>query len=409
MKNKNRIIVLILWTSLICCFMSGVSEGTERCETSISESGYHMEALQWGFMFASAIPVKPHVVDRSKSQYDALRAYLDCNMPDQAAEQAGCIADWHKCLCYADLSMYYVQKAEVEKIQHYLQQARDCCDELTGWQKSWQKDRVLLRIAEVQVMAGQLENAEKTEAELPADIVDMARIIRFSRLNAPEDYGKAVKQLQSMESSGSMEVKRDIAKAYIGILRQLGTKATKEHCDFLRTRVYDVSQQLPRLIEHEILRLLSRTAFSANQQETGRNVLEYAEKQVKKHNLKARYDVKSLAALAEIWHQEARHPKRCDSLLREAGDLLNKSGLKGIYRVPALISLAKGYGIQKKHDTAWDYFRQSLEAVRFQKNARPRAMALTEICVAMGRCGCSVPEDIQKEFKQFYKELGRPW
>lgn len=396
-------IVLILWAGT--AFLEAKESRNALASMDADKTG----ALEWGLKFASAIPVKPHIVDRSRSQYQILEVYLERDMSDEVAERAGCIADWHECLSYADLAVHFTRKGNDEKVQHYLKRARECRNRLTGWQTSWQRDRISLRIAKAQVMAGQLEAAEKTESELPAESKSLAKILRLSRIDGPGDVEKSVKQLQSMENSKHMEVLRDVARAYIEILRQMGPEATSEQCSSLKARVYDLGERLPHLLQHEILCSLSRAAFDVGRKEMGRRILEDAEKRLKSRQLKARFDVGTLAELSGIWDKEVLDSERAESLLNEARDLLMKGGLKGTDRITALMSLAEGYRMHGNRDEAWDYFCQALQTAGSQINARPRAMAITKICAAIGRWEVPLPDNMAKEMTRLYEALGDPW
>jgi hypothetical protein len=206
-----------------------------------------------------------------------------------------------------------------------------------------------------------------------------------------------------------MEVRRDVARAYIDILTQLGIEVTDKQSATLQTRVYKLGETLPQLMEHEILCSLTRAAFNAGRKEVGHDVLEYAEKQLKRRELKARFDVKALAELAKIWVLEAGDFQRAESLLDEAKDLLMKGHLKGTDQVRALISLAQAYGIHGNHDVAWDYYRQAIQMAGLQANARPRAMNLTEICAAIGEWDIPWPDDIAGEMIRLHETLDAPW
>jgi hypothetical protein len=409
MKKRIRIILLIICLVLIYCPGTGFFDGIESCDARTSERADQTEALEWGFKFASAIPVKPHIIDRCKSQYQILEVYLERDMPDKMVELATHIVDWRECLSYADLAVYYAQNGHKEKMQNFLQLARECRNRLTDWQTSWQRDRIALRMAEAQVRIGQLETAEKTKIELPTESADLVHTMRLSLIDTPGDYEKSVKKLQSMEKSEYLEIKRDVARAYIMILEQLGPEATAEQCSTLQTRVYEVTDKLPQLLQHEILCSLSRAAFAGEHVEMGRSVLDYAENKLRKRKLNTRYDVKALTTLAKIREQEAKDKQRAESLLQEAKDLLMQSRLKGMDLVAALNALAQGYGIHGNQDAAWGYFHQALQVAEAQKNARPRAMAIAEICTAIGQLGVSLPDDILKEMKHLYEGLGAPW
>ncbi len=408
---KTKYIKLLITVFALLIFIAGaillkeMEPGGARPSADPDKTG----ALEWGFKFASAIPETPHLADRSKSQYEVLQVFLLRHMPDEAAKRADRIADWRECLSYGDLAVYFADKGMDEKAQFFIEQAQECTGKLTGWQTSWQKDRVFLRTAEAQVKTGRLKAAEKTESQLPVESALQVKTLRISRIRGPEDFEKSVKQLEGMESSEHMEVRRDVARAYIGILRKLGAKATDEQWASLQARVVDLTGRLPRLLQHETLCSLGRVAFAAGRTETGCRILEDAEDHLKSRGLNTRFDVVSLAELAGIWHEVARNSGRAESLLNEAKELLMKSGLRGMDQVRALISLAGAYRIQGSPDAAWDFCRRALHIAGSQTNARPRAMAITEICAAIGGWEKPLPEDMEKQMTRLYSALGEPW
>jgi hypothetical protein len=409
MKKKTGFAIMTVCIILICSLGAVflVARKSDIHQATIVTD--KIPALEWGFRFASAIPVTPHLVDRSKSQYQILRVYLDKDRPDQAIELVSRISDWHECLSYADLAVHFAHKNFNKKVSEYTKRARACGEGLVGWETSWQKDRVLLRIAEAQAIAGHLEAVEKIETELPAESAGQARTLRLSRIVGPGDFQKKIDRLKSIEGSEHMEVRRDVARVYIAILTQLGPEVTDEQSATIRTRVCELAETLPQLMEHEILCSLTRAAFVVGQVEMGRVMLEYTEKQLKKRELNARFDVKALTELAKIWIKSAGDPQRAESILDEAGDLLMKGRLQGSDQVRALISLAQAYGLHGNQDAAWDYFRQAIQIAGLQTNARPRAMNLTEICAAIGEWDIPWPDDIAEEMARLYETLDAPW
>lgn len=409
MRRKIQLLIWVFCAAIIYCGAASLLTANEADDVGATEGNDNTAALEWGFKFASAIPVKPHIVDRGKSQYSILEQYLEAGLPDGAAALVDQIADWRRCLFNADLAFYYAEKNDGEKANRYLAAAGACRNGIDGWQAGWQKDRVLLRMAEVQVMAGQWGAVEKTEAELPAEFAARTTALRFSRMAGPEDYERRLNQLQPMESSEHMEVQRDVALAYIGILRQLGKDATAEQRNTLQTCIYALSEKLPLLVQHEVLCSLIRAAFDAGHGDMGREVLNDAVNKLKQRDLNARFDVSILSELAGIWQIAAGDSRRSASLLDEAKKLLANGGLKGQDRITSLTALALGHGICGHEDAAWDYFTEALQIAASLVNARPRAMAITEICNGIAHWGALLPNDMAEALARLYTALGDPW
>lgn len=409
MKRKLQFIICVFCTAIIYLGVAPLLKVNEADAAGTSEVNNSAVALEWGFKFASAIPVKPHIVDRSKSQYSVLEYYLEADLTDDAAIQAARIADWRRCLFNADLAYYYTEKKDSPKVAQYIGAAFDCRNGIDGWQAGWQKDRVLLRIAEAQVMAGQWGDVEKIEEELPSEFAARTTALRFSRMDGPADYEKRLDQLKPLEISEHMEVQRDVALAYIEILKQLGNGATDEQCATLQARIYRLSEKLPLMVQHEIFCSLSRDAFEAGHGDMGRDVLNDATGKMTRRELNARYDVAALSELARIWQVLAGESRKAASLLEKAETLMSGSGLKSTNRVAPLVSLALGYGVCGKEDDAWNYVAMALHAAESQVNARPRAIAITEICNGIARWGAPLSKDIEKELIRLHEGLGDPW
>ena len=409
MIKIKTIFVVFLFAVCTICVDVHIGRSAEPDIASSPEGGAELKALVWGFKFASAIPAKPHIADRSKSQYSVLSCCLEKNLPDKVVELTESLDGWRRCLLYADLAYYFAERDSIENLRMYLERGEACRNSLDGWNAGWQKDRILLREAEAQVLSKQWAAAEKTEAGLPSEFVARSSALRFSRLDGAGAYENRLGQLQPLEKSEYMEVRRDVARAYIEILKQLGDEATDAQYVQLKNRIYSLAQKLPRLIQHEILCSLSRTVFDTGNREMGKEVLEDIEEGLKKWKLNPRYDVAALVDLSQIRHEAGGETERSESLLLKAEDLLKASDLTPMAKIPALISVASGYGSLGNEGAAWDYFRNALQTAGAMVNARPRAMAVTGICIGIAKWGAPLTDDIEEKLTRLYEALGDPW
>jgi hypothetical protein len=403
----------IIIFSIICVFLAvfSIHGGGAANDENIQLSGLRVDtaSLEWGFKFATAIPVKPHIVDRSKAQYSILKSYIDIDKPETAIRLAEKIDDWRRCLIYADLAYYFAENNSKEKAELCLKRAGECENLLEGHNAGWQKDRTLKRMAEVQVITGQWDSIDESGTELSTESAESTKAMMYGRLSGPESYSKSMDQLRALETSEHLEVKRDVALSYISILNQLGKDASDDQCDTLKTRVASVTDMLPLLVKHDILCKLSRTAFETGHWDTGRDVFDEALENLNKREKNARYDVPSLSELARIWRRAGGEPERSESLLREAEALLKKSSLKSTDLARTMSSLALGFGIQGDEEKAWTCFSKALQAAASQVNARPRAMAVTAICNDMAQSGMELTGTINTELANMYETLGSPW
>src|SRR5690349_8888326 len=72
-------------------------------------AGFQTKLLDLAFKTATAIPVNPHIKDRSKAQEAVVKACLELNQPARALTYIEQIEGWQQGSCYADLAFYCVQ------------------------------------------------------------------------------------------------------------------------------------------------------------------------------------------------------------------------------------------------------------------------------------------------------------
>jgi hypothetical protein len=103
------------------------------------------DLLDLAFKTATAIPIRPHIKDRSRAQESVVAVSLDLGQPQRAQHYIKQIDNWRRGAGYADLAFYCAQHGKTNEAQHYL----DLASQSTRDPKveDWRRDRIRVKIA----------------------------------------------------------------------------------------------------------------------------------------------------------------------------------------------------------------------------------------------------------------------
>ena len=358
------------------------------------------QALEMAFRVASRIPVNPHVSDRSKAQYEVLQNYLALGLIEEAAKMANKIINWRRGILYTDAAEYYARRKDEEKMNEYLALASEFADSIEGFNAGWQKQRVIGRIATVLAIAGLFEKAKEMTLKDPGTATLGVREEELVRIHARGNHEEAMKELKVMEDSKHWEVHECVAKVYLRILKSLGKDAAPERSNTIRDRFYAVVKKLPALKQLPLYCSFSRIAFEIDRKDLGKEALDTVEGDLNRRKLDATFDIANLVELANVYDKVVGESKIAESTLNRAKELLSKSEfLPSMKRVNANLALAVGYAGHANRQQAWHYFRQALKIANEQKNGRPRALAVADVCTAIARSSLPLPTDVKNSVK----------
>ena len=118
---------------------------------------YRLELLQLAFDAATAMPLNPHIKNRSLAQELVVRACFELDQPSRALRYTKEIADWRRGVGYADFADYCALRGDTSEVQRYLdlaiEQAQTAND---SGEQSWRVDRIRAKIAVTHLRLGQV-------------------------------------------------------------------------------------------------------------------------------------------------------------------------------------------------------------------------------------------------------------
>ena len=406
--NLGRIfrgfVPLLVAGSLWSC--AGWAEDAPLAVPAPAATGY-LDALDWAFKFASAIPQKTHGSDRGTCQYNALTAYIDMGAVDEAIRRVPEMTGYRQGQVYAAIAGALAASPvakDRDRMAEFLERAREARGKIPeGAQADWQKDRVSTAIAVTQAKAGLFEEARTTAALVGPAANILVKIEELGRIADDADYAATVKEMQTM--GNSTETAMVGARILDNHAKNLAAERLAEIAGLLVT----AAAQTPVPMYGSVRIDAGRALLAAGRREQGLRVLDETHQEMISKGLNPRLDVPGLVQMAKVCDELGGDPQRAEALLVEVGDLLGRPDLERDDRVRGTIALAAGYAAHKDSETAWKHFRAALTGARDQGNGRPRHMMLTDLCVAIGRCRYSLPADVSRALEQEWKRQGPPW
>src|SRR5688572_20223021 len=125
MKSKVRspflcIAAILLALTLVVSAATENNGPHESCLADSELSPFQGALIELAFESAAAIPITPHVKDRSRSQEIVVEVCLQLNQPQRALRYIEQIVNWRRGIGYADYALYCTEHGDADKSENAL-------------------------------------------------------------------------------------------------------------------------------------------------------------------------------------------------------------------------------------------------------------------------------------------------
>jgi len=368
------------------------------------------EPLEWALNFGSAIPAKPHLSERSACQYEAAKACLDLGYATHATGCADYIANWRRGVLLADIAGHYARLGDTDgMMREFLDKAYAFRDQVTGFNKDWQRARVTARIGAVLARAGMIDEAKTVTDGCHDPAVVQVRVEELARVAEGADPADNLRHIRVLGKSTVLEAIQAAVEAYTRLVENHGHELRTPHIDELANGLAAALARLPVLLQGRLCTDAGRALIGNGWPDQGLRLLSETVAAMEERGLNPRFDVAALAQIAEVHDEVVGDKKRAGELLKRASDLLKNAKLTRDERVSAAIALAQAYTVHGDEQTAWRHYHDALKRAGGQPNGRPRHVMLTDLCVAIGRSGVALPDDFRTALAEQWNRRGEPW
>lgn len=366
---------------------------------------YRSELIDLAFNTATAIPIEPHIKDRSRSQEQVIEAALELEQPQTALDYLDRIANWRRGAAYAELALYCARHGITERVQEFLDKA----NEYVELARSWRKDHIRMKIARAHAWLGQTEQAQEFESQVPGDSPEVGKVAEIrAEVGDASTFDKQSAELDAIISKGVFDGVKNALYAYVALFD--AHFANLELRERAQQKITEQWGPMPILLRIEMLMDLAKFAIKHGDQEKALELVNQAQQIKDEANWPLRYGIPLSARLAQLRYQSGDAEKALSdaqaamSLYEEQGEQITNIDRAGVLR-----DLAEAFNIMQNQEKALQVYRMAVEAGVVNPNSRPRAEDLAATASAMAVQGVEPDEALWLRMREIFNQLGDPW
>jgi tetratricopeptide (TPR) repeat protein len=362
-----------------------------------------LETLEQGFRFASAIEGDDE--GKGRSQLEVVMAMAEIGALEAARDAAEATSGWHQGVAFAELAAELARRGRSEEARESIERAREVQRRTTGWQGP----RISAHIASALAETGAVDDSRKLTQTLAANDPRQysGRAAATQALARAErgEFESAMKVLAPLDGNDDLEVAWWRTTGYLDIAGQEAIPRAK------RIEALDAAwasaRQIAGATRVEALRSVAEQYESLGKRKRSREALDEAKTFLDRGTtVTAASSPTALAALARSW-AALGEVARARDLLRQAeqsairASTIDRPGLLG--QVGASYRALQDEAEQRR------VLDQALTLAERLANSRPRALAVADICRAMGLQGIPLDPATRERLGALYAGLGDPW
>lgn len=394
------------------------SQPTEATQPAIVSdaplAAFQNELLDLAFEAASAIPVYPHIKDRSKAQYTVVEAALKLDQPQRALGYIERIDNWRRGAGYADLAMYYAQHQLRDKVQKYLDLANAISEDGVPLAKTsenvpqeWRRDHIRVKIAQTYAWLGMTQQAQAFEAGAEeSEIGKVAAVVAGVDTQTPLD--QQVEKLDGLVAQGKMEIAQNAIEGFNQLYENHYQDADKR--GLIEEKIKTSWNGLPIIFRVRTLHRLADIALQNSDSDTAIRLVSQAQEIIDAHRWDLEYLIPLQAESIGLRYRAGlKELSRADAAaLLERFDA-QKGEIVDIFRAGALIPLAEAFELMGDTPAAMTVYKKAVEEGTINPNSRPRAEDLSAIAASMAVSAVEPDAELWARIRQIHKGLGQPW
>ena len=350
-------------------------------------AAYQNELLDLAFETASAIPINPHIKDRSLLQEKVVAASLELDQPLRALSLIKNIGNWRRGAGYADLAFYCARRGYAGEVQQYLDLAVQISESAEGWRR----DQIRVKIANTYTLLGQTRQADQFET----GVID-------------SESGKVAEVKAMIAGEDDFDEQMNALEACTNLFNRFYDDA--ERRSLVEEKMKTSWGKLPIFKRIELLTELAGFALDHEDKAKALELVNEAQLFTDGAQWRPEHRIPMISKLVELRFRASDRQKartEADALLA----LFDSQGDKivNIYRAGALRPLAEAYQSMGDTSAALAVYKWAVEEGVENPNSRPRAEDLSATCLSMALHGVEPDAKLWTRIRQINKGLGDPW
>jgi len=392
------------------------AEKTEK-QTVLSDvplAPFQVELLELAFDTAAAIPVYPHIKDRSRTQEAVVTACLKLGQPSRALSYIEQISNWRQGTGYADLALYCAQLGFGQKARIYLDLANQIAEKSIQTDtadgnvpQEWRTDQIKVKIAQAYAWLGQIEQANQLEKGVVES--ETAKVAGAKALACDEKtFDEQVNSLETMIAQGNFDITKNALGAYAQLFKRFYPDEKRRL--LIEEKIKASWGKMPIFIRIELLTDMAVSALEHNDQTKALSIVDEAQGLIDGNQWPVEIRIPMAANLVVLRFRAGDKEKAksdADALLGQYET--EGSAIVNIYRAGALRPLAEAYQAMGDREVALLVYKKAIKEGIENPNSRPRAEDLSATCCSMAMHVVEPDAELWLQIHQVRKGLGQPW
>ncbi len=370
---------------------------------------FQVELLELAFDAASAMPMQPHVKNRSRQQDAVVTACLQLDQPVRARSYAEQIRNWRRGTALADVAFHHAEEGHLDEVQPLLDEAREVAQRTAVEEEglSWRMDRIRAKMARTYALLGDHDEAARLETDLADSETGMVAQVVAGTITADE-FDVQLEALGPTVEQENFDRKRNALAVCARLFDRFYTDTERrERVESLMRSVWGTLPAQPRM---ELQLQLAESALAHGDQYNALALVKEIGQGMDATLWSIRYRVPMLGKLAAMRHRAGDH-ERARREVDAARDLYvaQEYEIVNIWRAGTLRPMAEAYQAMGATDAAIDVYKLAVEAGIENPNSRPRAEDLSATCLSLARHGVEPDAALWSRLRAVRDGLGAPW
>jgi len=338
---------------------------------------YQGQLLDIAFSAASAMPVFPHIKNRSRAQEVVVHASLELNQPERARGYIEKIDNWRRGAGYAELGLHYAKQGASDQVEPCLKLAAGGLTEAEGWRK----DRIKAGIA-----AARAELEDRS-----ADTFDQ-KIALLGKQVTVEDF----------------DVVKGALAGYAGLYDCFYANAQRR--DRVEGKIKASWADLPIFVRIDLLMELAEASLAHQDRAKALELVNEAQAMMDSARWPVQAAIPLKARLASLRFR-AGDETAAAAQVQDALTLFEskRQTIVNIYRAGMLRPIAEAFQSMGRTETALNLYKRAIEAGMENPNSRPRADDLVATCCSMAVHGLEPDSASLARIREIHDGLSDPW
>ncbi len=396
------------YTAGIVLLIAGLTACSPQQKVSAPQdkplAAFQTNLLQTAFDVATAMPVVPHIKDRSRAQEAVVTACFELSQPQRALSYIKKIGNWRKGAGYADYAFYCAKHNLTNDVPHYLKLADDIS---AIADQDWRRDRIKARISQAHLLLGQTDKSKEFSCNLEPSESGKAELTA-AQICKDDEFDAQMDALNQLTASGDFDLVQNALKASVQLYNRFYDDETRRAA--VEEKIKASWRKTPHFIRIGLLADMAGFSLDYSDQTNALRLVNEAREILDGETWPAEYQMPLAARLAALRF-------RCgdtDPALAEMQETLvlfneNKAEIINIDKADALVPVAEAFKTMGDSGKALDVYKQAAEASVENPNSRPRAEDLSAICLSMALNKAEPDEALWNRIREIQSNLGDPW